>query len=169
MPVVVSCFGVMCVNALRFQWLWPPHFSPTHPLSLHPPVTPILNSSDPLFFLTHPSEEITLYFRCRSSEEPHWEPSSPPLRCSSPPSRLWCYPSRSYSFGGGHRKTECLLTITKSFSLAAELSLSCLLCHFSKTDGKNMHDALREFAFPSGTECVSHIMRSSSLSQPDIK
>lgn len=56
-----------------------------------------------------------------------------------------------------------------SLSHTAKLSaLSCLLCHFSKKErkkrGENMQDALREFVFPSGTECISHIMGSSSLS-----
>lgn len=32
-----------------------------------------------------------------------------------------------------------------------------------------MHDALREFVSPPGTECVSHIMGSGRLSEPDIK
>lgn len=57
-----------------------------------------------------------------------------------------------------------------SLSFTAKRSvLSCLLYHFSKKEGRgklgeNMQDALREFVFPPGTECISHIMGSSSLS-----
>lgn len=131
-----------------------------------------------LFFLTLRGA-ITLYFHCRLFGGPRWEPSSPPSWHSSLQSHLLCYhPSQSYHYGDTHtqenqRKTrteEILLTANHQVSFS---QLNCLLgatfcVNFQRKEekkwGENMQDGLREFVFPPGTECISRIMWSSSLS-----
>jgi len=80
--------------------------------------------------------------------------------------------------GAGEKKKRGDSVNSESPRLSLSLSkLNCLLWAafcviYSKKEknekgvggGGDMQDALREFVFPSGTECISHIMGSSSLS-----
>lgn len=183
----VFFWRVVCDIALRFQWLWPPPFffqpekktkNPhTRPPSPTPnrPLLPAALGRGNYALLSLPfvwGASLGTVFTSAVA----FFTSASPLVLSS----FTAFPLRQQTQERGRtigetKKEERGDSVNGeplSLSLTAKLSaLSWLLCHFSKKErggkkngGKNMQDALREFVFPPGTECISHIMGSSSLS-----
>lgn len=164
----------MCEIALRFQWLWPTPFNlktqQPEPSQPYVPSSSCCSRPRRLRFTF-----VAIHLRSLVGNGLHFGCGILHLRLAFSAIILHSLTTtgtnvRMRETQKDKKREDSVSSKSLSLSFTAKRSvLSCLLYHFSKKEGRgklgeNMQDALREFVFPPGTECISHIMGSSSLS-----